>query len=761
MRYLYLLVFLTSLSSSFSQSHISLTAEEKAYLFHIVRKSPILDTNIGRYFEYRGPVIRFVNKDINYDSIELIIMNQPEKLFIRNSELAKSPKGILAEAANKVALWELNKLLLAKREGGKELERKAYDYETFELLLVKKLPPAACKEKDGKQIPHPKIQQLLNPSLNFNDKKALASTYHFLSINDQMVTLKAINEAINDYVEQRSEQLFRLLGGQANMFHNELVAAGDGSSTSGLLKEREKDERGRWNRGLPKAVGLFPYQLEIKKVKKKEEIEPLRFATLDFETAGGNRLTNIHADVWGYNDKKQTTVVIEKNGLSYHLFGSEETRFLSPDSSFASGKTFQSVINELEHEKIGKLDEMIHGKKGYDYWIDYYTKKRDETEMKIEKDEMGYIGMSYTPVTTSTKAPRKVKKDRRKKRKSGNNQPIDYQPNTKSGAKKRGKKQKEIVDLYNEYEMYKRKIRETEEKKQKAIDLRAIYQQRLDRYRRNMGYSWATFTEKDGLYTFQDSSTFDIYTQEFTFPPSRKKEAFEVRLLAIPSGSLSDNADEVMLHVNVVDAKPAFDARLQIHLDDAFASNQWKLGNQLIQEEDSVAVQQLFEALQDKRRDFEVVARGQGVGVWNGVRTVKMKEPKEIPSYPGSSKEARERSKRDSSFARLRVSEAFIFVGRSVQLEVNSYTDQVSSDMEIGNEKLLATMQTYKLTKNDLLSAYRSAEILKKLKAELNVLAGKFLPRTEASQVIDRINKQIDKTRILVGETSFKLQEFE
>jgi hypothetical protein len=46
-------------------------------------------------------------------------------------------------------------------------------------------------------------------------------------------------------------------------------------------------------------------------------------------------------------------------------------------------------------------------------------------------------------------------------------------------------------------------------------------------------------------------------------------------------------------------------------------------------------------------------------------------------------------------------------------------------------------------------------------KAEINVLAGKYLSREDASKVIDRFNKRLAKTRIAVGRTSFKLSEFQ
>src|SRR5690606_3693543 len=92
-----------------------LNPEERAYLFHIVKKSPILEENIGRYFDYQGPDIRFPNGNLNYDSVELLIINQPELLEIRHREIARSTKGVLAEAANKTAIWELNKILQSKR----------------------------------------------------------------------------------------------------------------------------------------------------------------------------------------------------------------------------------------------------------------------------------------------------------------------------------------------------------------------------------------------------------------------------------------------------------------------------------------------------------------------------------------------------------------------------------------------------------------------------------------------------------------------
>jgi hypothetical protein len=744
--------------NAYNQANGGLTAEERAYLFHIVKKSPILDLELGRYFDYKGPRVTLGNKQLNYDSLETLIINQPDLLIIRREEIAKSSKGILAEAANKVAIWELNKMLLAKRGSEKDLIPFEKESALFDTLFMINLPTNALKEKNGIYFPHPKLNSIFNPGLSLDDKIVFLEGLRFLEENDRLVVIESMNYTINEYVRRRTLELFHSLGGEADIFENILVAAGDGSSTAGLLEEREKDEKGRWNRGLPKAIGLFPYQIRMSKddSKKHQRIEPLRVTRNDLQTVGGNKETSIHFDVWGYNSKKQTTVVIERNGLNYHLFGSADTRFLSPDSSFSGGMTFQTMINELERHHIAELDEMIYGRRGFDHWIDYNTKKKNETEIKINEKEKQFSDLGYTPIVTGDHASRKMKKEMKRDHKAGkhpDSKPRNqgYQPNTDANKKKKGKTQNSIVELYGLYNAYKKKINELEQQKLEAVDLRARYQQKLDRYKHDMGLNWVSYKEKEGLYTFSDSATFDIRTQDFTFPPTSAPQDFEIRLIAIPETAISEQADEVMLHLNVTDAPPNHDARLQIYLNDVFLSDHWDLNQSLFQREDSIAVLQFFEALLDKKVDFEIVARGQGVGQWNGCRIIKDPIPSELNNYPGNAN--------DTSFARLRQSELMIDVRRGILVEINSYTDPVKSNVVITNPELVEIMNKYKLSKNDLLSALRTATILLKFKTEVNVLAGSYLNREKAKIVIDRFNKEWVKTRVSVGATSFKISE--
>ncbi len=721
-----------------SQENHLLSPLDNAYLFHTVKKSPILDQNLGRFFEYRGEEIKLPNGTLNYDSIELMIINQPDLLRIFTAEIRKSPKGLLSEAANKQAVWELNKVLQAKRANELEKDGLAEAYRRFEIYFQENLPDAAFKSKRGESIVHPKVENVLNPSLSFQDKLSTLNAIAALTAQDKKDIIDGLSYATNKWVEERSFVIFQSLGGTANAYTNVLTAAGDGSNTSGLFEEREKDERGRWNKGLPKAVGLFPYQTVIflDPKRSRESVRPDIYTINQFETAGNHLNTNIHLDVWGYNSDKQTTVVIEKAGLSYPLFGSVETRFLSPDSSFAAGSTYYTLINRLQVE-INELEEMISGKKGFDYWLDYHEKRKQGKLLEIDKTEKLLSDLRISPIITN-----------------------DKKYKTKSGKKRRMKNQENVVRYYEELSMIKLKILELEKLKEEAILKQNNKFQDQSRMLDLIGRKWVPFKVEDGLYIFADSSTFDMYTQEFIFPETEDPEVFEIRLLAIPLSHESHQADEVMLHINVTDVKPRYNSRVQFELFDAFESDKYRLSKSIFTDSDSLAVRVFFDALLDKKKPFSTIVRGGGMGKWNGFQTVIDRKPEGLNSYPGNTKEDQFKSKMDSSFLRLRCSQVFIRVEREIQLEINSYTDPVSSNFTAVSESLCNKQATYKLSNNEMLSAYRSREVLLTLKKELNELAGAYLSREEAKIVIDRLNKEIDNVRIAVGRTSFPLKDF-
>lgn len=709
-----------------TQQNNTFSGEEKAYMYHVVMKSPILRENIGRYFEYSGPKIFLRDTVLNYDSIDVLIMNEPALLHIRSAEIAKKSPGIVAELANKMAVWELNKMLLAyKQQDEDEMARFKGKFIDFEKRLLTHLPSSMLqRNNEGNTTFNTKLHRVINPTLSFNERATMLNTFQGISLEDQERTIIAINRSINDWVKERAYELFTQLGAKTVNFENILVAAGDGSMTSGLLNEREKDEQGRWNRGLPRAVGLFPYQTYIGEIgdKKTRAVIPERFASIGLQTTGNNRITNIHADVWGYNDTKQTTVVIEKNGKSYVLFGSGETRFLSPDSSFSEGKTFYSIIQELENKWIKDLKEMIYGKRGFDYWIDHWEKERIKTLKEIKQLEIELSDLRLSTVS-----------------------------NTKKGKKQRKKEQEFLLGKYNYLSECESNVKRLKKEKEEAMVLLADYERRLDKYKQLIGYNWVKWTENNGLYTFEDGATFDLYTQDFRFPAHQLSEKFEVRLIAIPFSALSNQADEVMLHVSLSDMEPDFDATFKLAAEDLFHSNAYLLTQQhVFSPADSVAIVDLFEVL-EKKPTVDIIVRGQGVGEWKNGKLIKQHPVFEEAFYPGETEEDKLRNKQDTAYKSKRRTEVLIDAKKAITIEINAYTDPVRTDFTPENATLQKLRNEKKITGNEALSAYRAATMLKKIQEELNILAGHYLSRDKAKIVIDHLNKAISKAKINVG----------
>ena len=733
-------VLLITNSLFLAQENHLLTSREKAYFFHTVKKSPILDKNLGDFLVYNGPEILFQNGDVNYDSTELLIINDPSLLLINSAEIQKAPKGLLAEAANKHAVWELNKTLHAFRNDELEIEGFSNNFDRFYRILLKKLPPDVVKLENDSLVVDDKVMKIMHPSLAFNDKLAILKNFKGGDLEIQKKIFDGLNKTINLWVQERSFELFKKYGGRADEFVNILTAAGDGSNTSGLFEEREKDESGRWNKGLPKAVGLFPYPTEIitdPKNNKRKKLTTQRYSQVMLETAGYGRSTNIHLDVWGYNSEKQTTVVIEKKGNSYPLFGSTDSRFLSPDSSFSGDGTYYTLINRLQSD-IHDIEDKISGRKGYDYWIDYHeNRKKDKLEdiHELEKE------MSDFRKSTITTNDRKYK--------------------TKSGKRKRKKQQDALVRYHDQLSAIRKKIKEYEEKREKALYEIQVLNQRLNHMLDLIGRNWMSFKEKDGLYIYEDSTTFNILTQEFQFPPTDKPEDFVIRLVPIPFSHMSEQVDEVMLHINMTDIHPHQTAQVQIELEDAFPANSYRIDKNLINPEDSISIKTFLKTLTERRTDFKIIPRASGVGKWNGFFTIKDDEQDEMSDYPGGTSEEKSNMRNDSAFVRLRKTMLTVDIENdNVVLKVNSFTDPVRTNFKPEDEDLLAKMKRYELSGNQMLSAYRTAFVLEQFRKELNIFASQNFSRKDAKTIIDRLNKKIGKTKIYVGKTSFLISDF-
>jgi hypothetical protein len=743
-------IFFFASIQSIAQQDDNLLSFERACLFHIVKKSPSLNANFGQFFEYSGPVVLLKDGMVNYDSIEQIITNRPDLLFIRKTEIAKGPPGLLAELANKMAVLELNKVLLDRRV--QYVQNSSFSnahYNDFEKILTKELPPIAVVEKDSTFKPIKELYLFTDPALTFRQKVEFLSKNKNFTDEDRRKILNAFSTAINSYIQNRCFEIYLALGGIASDFESHLVAAGEGGNTSGLLAEFEKNLSGKWNKGLPKAIGLFPYQLERYNTK---EISPERVATISMNTTGNNKVTNLHFDVWGYNSKKQTTIVIEKNNKNYILFGAGDTKFLSPDSTFSGGSTLISVVNDLEKNDVGKLKERITGKKGIEEKLRTKIEKRAEVYKSIQVEEGKYMRFSNGKITVKKKAPRKVRRARRKALDSQSEQPNQSaKPVIKSNKKKKRKKQVDLIDLYHQYENLTKEIQYYQQLRTEEIEKLSLYTEKLDFYKSALGSNILSYRIQDSLYTFSDSSTFDMRTQEFQFYPSKKPEPFFIKLIAIPDNAIASTADEVMLHVSKIDQDPRLTATLNLNLSDQFAPDKFDLKQALLTKNDSLALRTISEIILKNETPIVIKANGFGVGQWNGNSVVKDPSPTEINTYPTS--------RTDSTYARLRKTAMYIQTNHKLIIEIESFTDPVRSGITINNKTLSDVAVKNNLSKNDLLSGLRTKTVMTTFQDEYIKWVANHYDANHARIIIDRFNNEFQKTRIRVGGINFKPKE--
>jgi len=698
-------------------------------MYHVVMKSPILLENIGRYFEYSGPNITLTNGNTNYDSIDVLIANKPDYLFIRSSEIGKCSPGIVAELANKTAIWELNLTLMAYMAGddAEKLRHQAH-FEKFENLLVEYLPETFVRITPSGKTFDPKLREVLNPSVSFNLKRDILMDMRNVNLVVAQAVLEALNKSVETWVENRTYQIFSMLGGKTKRFENVLLAAGDGSFTSGLLNEREKDSRGRFSRGLPRAIGFFPYQMYVTNNEKGDnELLSEHYPSVDLKTSGLGRITNIHPDVWGYNDKKQTTLVLEKGGQQYVLFGSQETRFLSPDSTFATGGTFMSIMNDLEFRLIADLNDKIYGKQGFDYWIKFYGDEAQRTKFETIKIEL----------------------DLKKYRESKNR-------NSNSSKRKIQQLQNKFITKQNYIDKCEDNVEKLTKQRAVAKDLLDEYEAKLSQMKRLIGTNWVSWTMADGFFVFSDGATFDIRTQDFRFPPTEEQEAFEVRLLAVPFSAKSKEVDEVMVHLSLSDMPRDFDKKFQLSRVDWFESNSFVLNQPIFEKEDTVVVRDILEAMSTKLK-LEIVAEGSGIGKIENENLVKNPKPVEETSYPGATAEERMASSQNGAYKMLRQTLLFIDIRENILIEVNAFTDPVRTNFSPNSEVLKKWIAQRKISNNEALSVYRSMAVLLALKQELMHYAGEYLDRENASKVIDYLDVEFKKIKINVGTASIRI----
>jgi len=751
LKILWVILAVVWLQIAWAQADRELTPELKAYLFHTVRKSPILERNIGKAFEYSGPVITLEDGQINYDSIDKILIIEPNYLVIRNEVLSRSSKGILTEACNKTALYEMCRQISMFKEGSslKSLPQLS-SYFTF---LFKELPEEFQRGKTYDFLLNNELSPLVQTNVSFNERLYLAQNVGSLKTADCKKLFDAQQKAINQSISDRTQQIFKLLGGRSNRFESFLMAAGDGSYTEGLLRERDRDENGEWNKGLPKAIGLFPYEIKLDGVKKNE-VKTLRFTEKSMYTLGKNQTAEVHFDVWGYNSNNQTTVIVAKGNKQYPLFGSESTRFLTPDSSFSKGNTFMKILNDLYQVTFLDLNKQLFSENGLDAQLKASEKLLGEIDAAINKKE-GELGELYKEdYRTSNRMSREEKKRLKETRYVDEKK---VKPTTKARKKAKNKKQWDLVDLYGAYD---ETFNTTEALREEYNTLADVYNAHLDLYNKYkiiLGDHWLPFSVKDGLYTFSDGTTFDIYTQNLTFPPNDSSELVQVRLISIPEDFEGIKSDEIMMHFSMVDAEPYYDADLEVRFQDVFEPDAYEYHGTIFSSKDSIFFKSLFSEYLKNKLAITFSLQGNGIGFWYDSTIIRDAAQKELDGYPGNTAEEKNIARQSYDFKSLRQSRLRIKINRSLQIQIMSTTDPVVSKVQSPYFSVDALMKNNQLNRNEVLSILRTRSLVNQLKKELVTQASIYLDPTEAKRFIDAMDGALNNTKYTVGDRFIKL----
>lgn len=731
-----------------------LSAEERAYLYHVAEKSLTLKRNIGDLFNYKGEPVYFKFKEkrktdsiINYDSIEQNIIYEPSLLEINSYEFSSIENGLLAELASKLALQSLYREL-KRREEIKSEGISNQVYNQFLDTLTAYLPNKAIRYRNEKNEPIPKVIELLDPNLSFFERANQLKELSSFKLIEQQEVMNAIYIATQLYIQLKGKEYYTKIGGQKE-FYSYLQAVGDGSSTSGLLNERELITEGKRGIGKPKGIGLFTYETGFKTHKGNHQVlSPKQSVSNDFYGIEKD-LTNIHLSMWGFNKRLQTTVVIRNKDSVYLLYASKVNKELTPDTTFGAGSTVHGIIYKLENKSIPDLDESINGKTGLKFKLEEAKEAKALNLLKIKETE-------FELKSGSQKNHKLKKKNKVVTRENGQSRVAS----TRGEIKRLQNKLAYLINRQAQIEKIlanaEADLKEEEERLQRFRDRLVELKGFIDG--KQLGYSKFGY-----IYTFEDGCTFNSYTQNFKIPADLKIEDFSIRLITIGPDAMSDRVDEIQLLSNVTRGIPEdiIPHPFELSFKDVFETDKYKLKDFKLNETERFELSKLLYQTLTNKKDLYFNVRGNGVGkMENGVLV--SSSAKELDAYPGETKEEQAISKQQNEFKELRsTSLKFSENEEQIILNIESFTDPVKSNFSKKTITVQPIKEKYKLTENQTLSIFRSYTVLEKFYGELLRAANFHFKGKEKEKLLSNIKKTFEKTNLLAGDKKINAKEIE
>ncbi|MEX1000481.1 MAG: hypothetical protein WDZ35_00050 [Crocinitomicaceae bacterium] len=601
MKYICFLLIVMSAPVFAQESWDDFSGEEKAFFYNISRRTEIIEPELFHLFEFTDS-IPYINDTLpDHKYVEREIVKNPEKLLLHTDQLARKPNGLISDLATHFALWELDAALKfrnSETEIHQELKPILADFEQY---VLEKMPLTALRTLgSGEFVVRKPVRGYYEPALQLADKMAALKNSGF-SLSDQMLIVNAIAHAAEKYVENRSAEIVAILGGESHEYRNYLSAAGDGSGYSSL----EGGILTPYNRILPDDKGLFGFEV-VEKINKETERKFLKVQDVrdyDFKTSA-DRATVIHFDVYGYHPERQTTIAIQKGGASYILYGKNEHRLLSPDSTYGEGTTYWRLMWELEYIHIAELNEALYGKKGYEYWINEYEERIQATLLRIKQTEYRLNQLREKPEgKIKIKKKKFKKKDLERSDQSGTGHPTSKLSKT---DKKKNIEQNRLNHLNTLLENEKSMLNKLKIEMEVAYFRLQAYKTLLDRMQKNLGYIFMQYEQKNDIYTFQDGSTFNYATQDFTFLPNARAESFRIYHIAFGKTVFASQVEESFVHMNLT----SVDRENKYVYQKIVAESESTVA---MSKSDSIQIMEIFQYILDKDMDVQMKMYSGGI----------------------------------------------------------------------------------------------------------------------------------------------------
>ncbi|MBL4662058.1 MAG: hypothetical protein JKY22_00455, partial [Flavobacteriaceae bacterium] len=410
MKYLYILLLFVCSTGLSQETWDDFSGKERAFLYHQTRRVEILKLELFHLFEFTDS-IPYINDTLpDYNYVEKQIVQHPSLLKLHSDQMIRKSDGLVSDLAARYAIWELSQILQYRNSTAEEDKPLLEKLTIFEKYILEEVPQSAVRTlNNGDYVLAKTLQGYYAASLTVSDKMAaiLNSGYSQL---DQMLIINAVMAAEEKYVNVRTKEIFKVLGG-GSAGVNHISAVGDGSNWA--------DITGGFNTpysiGLPDENGIFKFKIE-QVFDEEKEINNLEVKAVERKqfTTNSDSNTVVHVDVFGYHPERQTTIAIQKGGNSYVLYGKNEHRLVSPDSTYGEGTTYWRLMYNLEFYHIAGIKEDLYGKRGYEYQIDLFEKKIETTRLQIKKTEYRLDKLRYTP-----EGKPKIKKKKNKKKNLG------------------------------------------------------------------------------------------------------------------------------------------------------------------------------------------------------------------------------------------------------------------------------------------------------------------------------------------------------